>query len=288
MPTFGSAGKQVSLFDSIRGCFLVAAIAASTRNCPLLAWFPGIFSNNQFLAAVFARFSVMEISGLSGQSDNQKNSFSVTSQAEFRDLVVRGRDGDADAIAQLTSKYRNYLLMIANQDLDPAIQAKIGASDVVQQTMIRAQQKFDQFRGTSEKEFLHWLRTSLVNDLKDQRRHYRAHKRNSEAEISQQDRSAVHRAVSDPNLTPGAHAMKQERVSALASELEKLPPDYRTVIELRNFEQLDFAEIGRRMDRSSDAACKLWGRAIEALQSKLEVRSPGLFSGVFELEFPNE
>lgn len=213
---------------------------------------------------------------------------SATSQSEFEELVARGRTGDADAIAQLALKYRNYLLLIANQDLDPIIQAKIGASDVVQQTMIRAQEKFEQFRGNTENEFLYWLKTSLVNDLRDQRRHYRTRKRSAEAEVGQLDRSAVQRGVSDPQLTPGAHAMKQERVNALANELSDLPDDYRQVIELRNFQQLDFKAIGSRMNRTADAACKLWARAIETLQTRLESKSPGLFSGEFELDSIDE
>ena len=196
---------------------------------------------------------------MSGQSEHQQKKSSLTSQAEFDDLVARGRSGDADAIAMLTSKYRNYLLMIANQDLDAGTQAKIGASDIVQQTMIRAQEKFGQFRGDCENEFLSWLRISLLNDLRDQFRHFRAQKRSLNSEVPQEDQSVVQRGFCDPNLTPSANALREERVRALAAELEKLPPDYRMVIELRNFEQLDFTTIGERMRRSSDAACKLWG-----------------------------
>jgi RNA polymerase sigma-70 factor (ECF subfamily) len=49
-----------------------------------------------------------------------------------------------------------------------------------------------------------------------------------------------------------------------------LPDDYRRVIELRYLEEQSFEEIGARMQRSADAARKLWARAVERLQQELE------------------
>lgn len=214
--------------------------------------------------------------------EGKGDGFTITSQAEFDELVVRGRGGDASAVATLIAKYRNYLLMIANHDLDPRIQSKVGASDVVQQTMIRAQDKFEQFRGATERELLGWLKAALTNNLKNQRQFFFAKKRSAANEVSQQDQSTAQRNARDPHLTPRSDILKQEQISALAMEISKLPIDYQTVIELRNFEQMKFKEIGEQMNRSQDAVCKLWARAIETLQARLESRLPGLFSGLFD------
>lgn len=56
----------------------------------------------------------------------------------------------------------------------------------------------------------------------------------------------------------------------LAIALQRLPPTYREVIELRNQELLSFPEIGRRLARSAKAARSLWERAIEALRREVE------------------
>ncbi len=85
--------------------------------------------------------------------------------SDFEALLRRGRNGEQEAIGLLLSKYRNYLLLIANQDLDQKMRAKMGASDLVQQSMILAQQNFGQFRGASEIEFKSWIRKILQNDL---------------------------------------------------------------------------------------------------------------------------
>jgi RNA polymerase sigma factor (sigma-70 family) len=52
----------------------------------------------------------------------------------------------------------------------------------------------------------------------------------------------------------------------LCRALDSLPDDYRQVIALRYWENLDFDEIGQRMGRSAAAARKLWLRAVERLE----------------------
>ena len=63
--------------------------------------------------------------------------------------------------------------------------------------------------------------------------------------------------------------MAHEKAEAVARALERLPEDYRRVITLRNQERRDFDEIGRLMNRSTDAARRLWSRAIERLEREL-------------------
>jgi RNA polymerase sigma-70 factor (ECF subfamily) len=67
--------------------------------------------------------------------------------------------------------------------------------------------------------------------------------------------------------------MEQEQTEALQRALLKLPPDYRRVILLYNQEQLPFEEIGRLMNRSANAAEKLWARAVLRLEQVLETPS---------------
>ena len=56
----------------------------------------------------------------------------------------------------------------------------------------------------------------------------------------------------------------------LEQAMAQLPNDYQQVLRLRNWEQLPFDEIGVRMNRSRDAARKLWSRAILQLQELLD------------------
>ena len=53
--------------------------------------------------------------------------------------------------------YRDYLLAIANQKIDPALRTKGGASDIVQETFLEAQRDIGQFTGSTGAELKAWL-----------------------------------------------------------------------------------------------------------------------------------
>ena len=70
---------------------------------------------------------------------------------------------------------------------------------------------------------------------------------------------------------PGSQASHREEVVLLADALERLPPDYREVIVLRNLQHLPFEEVAQRMGRKSGAVRMLWARALEKLTEEMGV-----------------
>jgi RNA polymerase sigma-70 factor (ECF subfamily) len=56
---------------------------------------------------------------------------------------------------------------------------------------------------------------------------------------------------------------------ALLAAVERLPPDYRTAIEVRSLAQRPFAELAAKLGRSTEAARRLWLRAVVRLRSEL-------------------
>src|ERR1700730_12825101 len=73
------------------------------------------------------------------------------------------RSGSLEALGRVLEACRDYLLLVANKELDPKLQAKGGASDLVQQTFLEAQRDFARFRGDSEDELLAWMRHLLLD-----------------------------------------------------------------------------------------------------------------------------
>jgi RNA polymerase sigma-70 factor, ECF subfamily len=92
----------------------------------------------------------------------------------WKALIEAARHGDPDALGQALETYRDYLLLVANQELEPELRAKLGASDLVQETFLGAQRDLASFRGQSELEWRLWLRGILVHLLANHRRQYRS------------------------------------------------------------------------------------------------------------------
>jgi RNA polymerase sigma-70 factor (ECF subfamily) len=192
------------------------------------------------------------------------------SRVQIAKLLEAARAGSAEALGALLEDCRRYLLRVANRRLDPALRAKGGASDVVQQTFLEAHQAFARFQGSSERELLAWLRQLLLHHLANFHRLYRAGKRQVARETpAEQGGSSAEGGLADDTLSPSGQAMRQEESEALMRALEQLPEEYRQIIVLRHQEQCSFEEIGRRMNRSASGARLLWTRALDRLHAEM-------------------
>ena len=184
------------------------------------------------------------------------------------------RAGSREALGEVLEACRGYLLLLAQEELDPALRAKGGASDLVQQTFLEAQQDFARFQGDSEGELLAWLRQLLIHNLANFRRSYRqTNKRRIDREVGLPHGSssfAPGQGLPSATPTPSVDAIQREQSEALQRALARLPEEYRQVILLRYQEENSFEEIGRQLQRSPNAARKLWLRAVERLQRELE------------------
>src|SRR4051812_29204362 len=70
--------------------------------------------------------------------------------------------------------FREYLRILARLQLGPKVQGQIDPSDIVQKTLLKAHERRDQYRGTTNAERAAWLRVILANQIADAlRRHGR-------------------------------------------------------------------------------------------------------------------
>ncbi len=189
---------------------------------------------------------------------------------QVAEWISQAKDGSAEAIGQLIDACRNYLLLIANQELPLALRAKLGPSDLVQDTAFEAHRDFASFEGEQLEQLLAWLRRILLNNAANVNRRYQGtSKRDIHREQALTNGGRLQDEPVVGSLSPGATLAAQEQRERVDRCLERLPYDQRSAILLRNREHLSFVEIGVQLDRSPDAARKLWARAIEQLRQEL-------------------
>ncbi len=192
---------------------------------------------------------------------------------DVAERLSAARAGSADAFGQALQSCRRYLLLVAREEFGEDLKAKGGASDMVQETFLKAHRHFGRFRGETEEELLAWLRRLLLNNLASFRRLFVAEKRRAgrEEALEGGDSAWPARELSADTPSPSEQAMGHERDEALQRALGQLPEDYRHVLTLRHVEGHTFEEIGRATGRSANAARKLWARAVERLKHELDI-----------------
>lgn len=190
-------------------------------------------------------------------------------------LIRDAKAGREHALGSLLDLYRNYLRLLAKLEIGHRVQAKLDASDVVQEVFLEAHRHFGQFNGNSEGEFVQWLRMILAARVSNTLRHY----------LGTQGRDIRREEAAAPNLnhsslqieqmleasisSPSQQAARRERAVLLADALEALPPDYSRVLTLRHFQGHTFPEVAEQMGRSVDSVQKLWLRALIRLKEML-------------------
>lgn len=171
-------------------------------------------------------------------------------------------------------QFRPYLRLLARLQLHRRLQAKVDASDIVQQTMLQAHQARAGFRGTTEAEQAAWLRQILARNLAHLVRDFGRDKRDCSREQSLQaslDQSSarLEAFLAAEQSSPSLRAARNEDLLRMAGALEQLPDAQRQAVELHYWAGLTVAQIGETLGRSPSAVAGLLHRGLSALRTQL-------------------
>jgi RNA polymerase sigma-70 factor (ECF subfamily) len=193
-------------------------------------------------------------------------------------LIDEARRQAPGALDRLLESYRNYLRLLARTGIDASLRGKADPSDLVQETLIKAHQHFDQFQGRTEAELVAWLRRILSRNLADLVRRFktpggRAVGRERSLDDLVGAKSRVLLQLVTPNgSSPSQSAQRRELSIILADALAELAPDHREVVVLRTLEGREWDDVARAMGRSPGAVRLLWARALKKLRPLIEGR----------------
>ena len=185
---------------------------------------------------------------------------------------------DAPVTPELLERYRSYLRLIARMQIPAALKGKLEASDVVQDTLVRALQHLEQFRGRTENELAGWLRQILANSLANAARDLGRAKRDAGREVSieQQvdDSSArIEAFLAADQSSPSMAAARNEGLLQLAAAIEGLPDGQREAVTLYHLQQWPIDRVAEHMQKSAAAVAGLIKRGLKQIRENLAERT---------------
>src|SRR5262245_30387629 len=102
---------------------------------------------------------------------------------DTQELLTRAKGGEAAAVDQLLAKHREPLRRMISLRLDAAIARRVDASDVVQDVLLEASRRLDDYLKNPAMPFHLWLRHIAKDRMIDaHRRHRQAQRRSLDRE----------------------------------------------------------------------------------------------------------
>jgi len=178
-------------------------------------------------------------------------------------LVVRAKAGDMEAFSDLVSHYERRVFRMAKQ----ITQNDDDASDVLQETFLKAYTHLDDFQGNSK--FYTWLVRIAVNEALMKLRKRRSDRTVPLDEPIDTGEDEVAREIAVWDQNPEDSYSRDELARILDESIQSLKPAYRTVFILRDIEEMSIEETAEALGLSISAVKSRLLRARLQLREKL-------------------
>ena len=176
---------------------------------------------------------------------------------------------------QALERFREYLHLLAQLDVDAQLRGKLDLSGVVQQTLLEAHRDRAQFHGHSEEELAAWLRRILARNLVDEARKlkragYDATRERSLEEALEESSARLEAWLAAEQSSPSQRVMRNEQLLQLSDALAKLPEDQREAVVRHHLQGESLVAVAKEMNRSKQAVAGLLHRGLTKLRDLLE------------------
>ncbi|REJ78382.1 MAG: RNA polymerase sigma factor [Acidobacteria bacterium] len=176
-------------------------------------------------------------------------------------LVRLAVDRDPDAFGEIVTRWHRKIFALCLGILKREDEAK----DAAQETFIAAYRNLERFRG--EAKVSSWLHRIAVNQCLSRKR---KDKRLSENLIDDSDPEEIKIFVAPIRECPSHVSEKKERLEAVRTAVNALPPDLKEIVLMKEFREMTFQEISEEMDVPLSTVKSRMYTALKQLRMKLE------------------
>jgi RNA polymerase sigma-70 factor (ECF subfamily) len=191
-------------------------------------------------------------------------------------LICQVSQGDEAAVEQLFSRHRTRLKRVVTWRMDRRIATRVDPSDVVQDVLVEAARKLDDYVARRPIPFFPWLRQIAWERLVKLREHHvKAQKRSASREedrqrtLSEESADALAERLFAREASPSAYAVHNEMRRRVRAALDMLPENDRDVLAMRYLEQLSASEIAAVLGLTDAAVKARHYRALRRLRNRM-------------------
>jgi RNA polymerase sigma-70 factor (ECF subfamily) len=198
--------------------------------------------------------------------------------AETQELLNLAQAGDAASRNQLLERHREALRRMVGLRMDPALQRRVDASDIVQDVLMEADTRLADYLEAAKMPFHVWLRHLARDRMIDLHRRHRGAARRSldreqalpQGDLSNPSAADLANFAVDRQMTPAAAATHHEFEVRFQQAIEKLDDPEREIVLMRHFEQMSNQQAAEALELSEPAASMRYLRAMRRLRTFLE------------------
>ena len=188
---------------------------------------------------------------------NMADEFSYTDE----ELIARFQDGDEQAYVELVNRYRNRLMTFVYRFVNDMEKAE----DIVQDTLMKLYTHRHYYRNIAK--FSTWIYTIAGNFAKTELLRKKRHKVTNLSQMGFDDREYQLPSV-EPETGETAQGHFAEKKIQMA--IQELPLHFRTVVILRDIQELSYEEISKIVDVPLGTVKSRINRARLQLQQSLK------------------
>ncbi len=183
-------------------------------------------------------------------------------------LVSRAKKGDMSAISSLYRLYEKRLKKAVRIRVGDKLRRRTESNDLIQSVWKDVLSNMNGFEYRGQDSFFRWLLTRIIHKIQDKGRYFTAEKRNMKKEKPLCRENSFTRGSPLPPArgpTPSHVVSVDEQLNRLMRILDRLPDSQRQAVVFRMRDEMTFEEIGRKINRSSEAARKLYSRGVKKI-----------------------
>jgi RNA polymerase sigma-70 factor (ECF subfamily) len=166
--------------------------------------------------------------------------FSANAKNDFM-LVIRAKDGDQKAYAELMQRYKDSIYFMALK----MVNNKDDAMDLTVETFAKAFENIEKYK--PDFAFSTWLFRIATNNCIDFIRKKRLNVVSLQT-LTDEDKEEKQLQIASDTLDPEQTSIKKQESEKLKSIVEQLSQRYRTLIILRYYDEQSYEEIAQQLD----------------------------------------